>query len=93
MLKNFGSTAVSLAPNPSTDGITVSQGSTVVWYSPRIVASRGAALSIQPGRGLKLTSTWNGRPNEGGLRHLPPGVYTVQATAGGYTGTTQIDIV
>ena len=91
-LRNPGITTISLTPNSSTDGITVSQGSTVVWRSARTVASYGAPLTIAGGKVIKLTSTWNGRPNQGGLLRLPPGVYTVQATEGGYSATATIRI-
>jgi hypothetical protein len=92
-LKNLGSTAVRLVPNPSTDGITVTQGSTVVWQSSHTIVSRGVSLNIEPGKAMKLTSAWNGRPNPGGLRHLPPGVYTITATEGGYSASTNIYLV
>jgi hypothetical protein len=92
-LRNTGNTTISITPNSSTDGITVSQGSTVVWHSARTVASYGAPLTLAGGKVIKLTSTWNGRPNQGGLKRLPPGVYTVQATEGGYSATATIRIV
>ena len=86
-LRNPGITTSSLTPKSSTDGITVSQGSTVVWHSARTVASYIPPLTIPGCKVIKWTSTWNGRPNQGGLKRLPPGVYTVQATEGGYSAT------
>ena len=84
---------MSLTPNPSSDGITVSQGSTVIWHSARTISSKRASLTLLGGMGIKLTGSWNGRPNQDGLKRLEPGVYTVQATEGGYSATTTIRIV
>jgi hypothetical protein len=84
---------VSLTPNAAVDGITISQGSTVIWHSSRVIASRGAALTLQGGKGIRLTSVWNGRSNQGGPKRPMPGVYTVRATEGGYSATTTITII
>jgi hypothetical protein len=39
-----------------------------------------------------LITTWNGRSNQGGPRRLQPGLYTVQASEGGYSATTTFEI-
>lgn len=84
---------MSLTPNTSTDGITVSLGSTVVWRASRSTGSSSHPLTLESGMSTRLTTTWNGRSNQGGPRRLPPGVYTVEATEGGYTATTTVNIV
>jgi hypothetical protein len=90
---NPTSNTVSLTPDPGVDGITVSQGSTMVWQSARAIASRNTGMALAPGRGIRLTGTWNGRSNQGGPKRPLPGVYTIQATEGGYSATTTITIV
>ena len=80
-------------PNPSTDGIIVSHGSTVIWQAARSVGSNAAPLTLEAGKGERLITTWNGRSNQGGPRRLQPGLYTVQASEGGYSATTTFEIV
>jgi hypothetical protein len=82
-----------LTPNASTDGITVSHGSTVVWTAARSIKAANSALTLEGGKGVRLTTSWNGRSNLGGSRRLAPGVYTIQASEGGYTAMATIKIV
>jgi hypothetical protein len=71
----------------------VSLGSTVVWHAARSIKSHGASLALDAGKQVRLTTTWNGRNNQGGPKQLAPGVYTVTASEGGTTASTVIQIV
>jgi hypothetical protein len=92
VLQNVSSSAIELTPNSKTDGITISRGSTVVWHSTRTVPS-DATHTVQPGQALTVTASWNGRPNERGVKRLTAGVYTVAFAEGGYTASATIQIV
>ena len=92
-LNNTSSSTASLTPNASTDGITVSLGSTVVWRVSRSIGSTSNPLTLDAGKSTRLTTTWNGRSNQAGPRRLQPGIYTVQANEGGYTASTTVRIV
>jgi len=81
-----------VAPKPGVDGITVMQGSTVVFRSSGI-ASALAARSIKRHGSIKLALNWSGRPNQSGIKTLTPGTYTVQVVEGGYSATATIRIV
>ncbi len=69
-LNNSSSSTVSLTPNPSTDGLTVSLGSTVIWRASRSIGSSGTPLTLEAGMGTRLTTTWNGRSNQPGVRAI-----------------------
>jgi hypothetical protein len=84
---------MSLTPNPNTDGITVSLGSTVVARTYRSVGTESSPLTLGAGQSTRLTTSWNGRANLGGPKRLKPGVYTIQASEGGYTASTTVRIV
>ena len=91
-LTNTTSARVMVAPKPGVDGITVMNGSTVVYRSGG-VAWNVAAGSIKPHGSLKLVLNWSGRPNQSGIKKLTPGTYTVQVVEGGYLATATIRIV
>ena len=82
---------VSLRGTSKADGITVLEGSKVVWRSPR-GADALKARSIRPGKAITLTTVWNGRPNQPGVTKLLPGTYTIQASEDGYNAGTTITI-
>jgi hypothetical protein len=90
-LTNTTGTKVALVPRPGVDGITVMHGSAVVYHSST-AASALAPGSIKPHGSVKLTFFWSGRPNQSGLKKLPPGTYTIQVVEAGYTATTTIRI-
>ncbi|MGA2700295.1 MAG: hypothetical protein ABSH35_04265 [Isosphaeraceae bacterium] len=75
-----------VAPKPGVDGITVMQGSTVVFRSSGIASALVA-------RSIKLALNWSGRPNQSGIKTLTPGTYTVQVVEDGYSATATIRIV
>jgi len=91
-LKNTSSAKVKVAPKRGVDGITVMEGSTVVFRSRRI-ASALAAQSIKPHSSIELALNWSGRPTRSGIKRLTPGTYTVQVVEGGYSGTATIRVV
>jgi len=91
-LKNTSAGKVAVLPNPGVDGITVRQGSTVVFRSSGI-ASVLAARIIKPHSSIKLALNWSGRPNQSGIKTLAPGTYTVQVVEDGYSATATIRIV
>jgi hypothetical protein len=90
ILKNISKSKVAVASTTGTDGITVMQGSSVVFHSGQIA---GFAGSIRPRGTLKLALTWSGRSNQTGISNLAPGTYTISVVKGGYTATTSIRIV
>src|SRR5271157_4232784 len=61
-----------VAPKPGVVGITVMQGSTVVFRSSGI-ASALVARSIKRHGSIKLALNWSGRPNQSGIKTLTPG--------------------
>jgi hypothetical protein len=65
----------------------------VVWQAYRSIGSDSKPLTLQAGQNTQLTTSWNGRSNQGGSRRLQPGVYTVQVSEGGYTASTTVRIV
>ena len=90
-LENVSARALTLVPNASVDGFTLSDGSTVIWHSHG--AHRFTPRTLQSGQSITLTSSWNGRPNHEGARKLAPGTYTIQAVEGGYAGSATISIM
>jgi hypothetical protein len=93
LLQNVSDSAVSVSPNANTDGITVSQGSTVVWRSSRIAPNAVTSQTVQPGGNATLNAVWNGRPNQRGVKRLGSGTYTMQVTQGGYTASATFRVV
>jgi hypothetical protein len=89
--KDDGTAKVGLRETSKADGITVLEGSKVVWRSPR-GADALKARSIRPGKAITLTTVWNGRPNQPGVTKLLPGTYTIQASEDGYNAVTTITI-
>jgi len=89
LLRIVGDTVV---PKPGVDGITVMQGSTVVFRSSGI-ASALVARSIKRHGSIKLALNWSGRPNQSGIKTLTPGTYTVQVVEDGYSATATIRTV
>ncbi len=93
VLTDVGDQAVSLLASAGVASeFTVSRDAKVVWHSkPGGPALQ--ALTLQPGQSLTRTAVWNARPRHGGLTRLTPGIYTIQASEGGYTGTATVRIV
>jgi hypothetical protein len=82
---------VVLIPNRKLDGITVLDGSEVVWRSPRgVVTQRNA--TVRPGQTIKVTAVWNGRPNQASVKSLSPGAYTLIAVEDGLVAASTITI-
>ena len=92
ILTNVGESAVSLTPDPLAQGLTVSQGSRVLWR-PKPRAHNLSVQALQPGQSAALTTVWNGRPNQPGLTRLAPGPYTIQMTTAGHIESATIRIV
>jgi hypothetical protein len=90
ILKNASSAKVVVGARPAVDGITVMQGSTVV-YRSGVIALLGG--TIKPHASMKLTLLWSGRPNQPGLGKLNPGTYTITVVEGGYSASTTIRIL
>ncbi len=83
--------AASTAKPAPREEITVLDGSRVVYKATR----RLAALTLkqfEAGRPVTLTTIWNGRPNQPGIRALKPGYYTIDVRYGDYAGSTDIAI-
>jgi hypothetical protein len=92
VLTNVSTAKVRLARDAQTSGITVMDGSTVVFHSSRIRAALAAQI-IKPHHSIKLALAWSGRPNQSGITRLAAGTYTVQVVEGGYSGTATVRLV
>jgi hypothetical protein len=82
---NDGTSPVSLSPDSIARGLTVSHGSSVVWR-PKHAGHNLSVQALQPGQSVVLTAVWNGRANHSGM-------YTVQESVAGATGSATIQIV
>jgi len=91
-LQNTSSQSVVISPNPSSDGFTVFSGSTKVWHSARSTRAI-KARTLLAGESITLRAVWNGKPNQRGTKKPAGGLYTVEASEGGYSAgaTIQID--
>jgi hypothetical protein len=90
-LKNVTKKSERLTPDLSTDGITVLEGSTVVSRITRHLLT-SKARTLKSGQSIQLTSTWNGKPNQAGLKTLNLGLYSVEVSEGGYSASATIRI-
>src|SRR5262249_48558123 len=90
-LKDIGKGPASLTPGPYGDGFTVLEGSTPVWHSAGVVSGVGSRR-LKPGHSLTLRAIWDGRPDRAGVT-IAPGVYTIEAVEGGYSGSSTIRII
>jgi hypothetical protein len=81
---------LNLTPDPFADGLTLWKGSTLIWRSRGLHPLK--TRTLHPGRVMKLTTLWNGRPNQPGVPTLSPGTYTLQAEEAGSTGSTTVTI-
>ncbi len=82
---------VLLSRHPGVDGFSIWQGSTEVFSSTR-ANSAFKVRTIKPGQTVKLTTVWNGLPNQPGVTALSAGTYTIEAVEGGYVGTSTVTI-
>jgi hypothetical protein len=78
---------MNIVPDASKDGVQVSQGSRLVYSSTRSVTNAAVAQTVLPGGNVNWSASWNGRPNQHGVKNLAPGTYTIQVTEGGYTAS------
>ena len=90
-LANVTGTSVGLSRASRTAVITVRQGATIVSRTTKALPLAKLA-ALGPGRSVRLSTVWNGRPNQPGLRALAPGAYTIAFDAAGYSGETAIQI-
>jgi hypothetical protein len=81
---NTGTSPVSLSPSAIAKGLTVSHNAKVVWQ-PKHTGHNFSAQGLQPGQSIMLTAVWNGRPGH-------PGLYTIQESLDGATGSVTIRI-
>jgi len=88
-LKNASSQSVAITPNPSSDGFSVLSGSTKVWHSARNTRAT-KARTLLPGESITLRSVWNRTSNQRGTKKLAAGLYTVEASMGGYSASATI---
>ncbi len=82
---NTGTSPVSLSPNGVAKGLTVSNGSKVVWHPKHAAGHNLSVQALQPGKSIVLTEVW-----KGGARHA--GTYTIQDSVAGATGSATIRI-
>ncbi len=61
-LTNKSDAAVTITPNPTSDGFFASRANLVVWHHVD-TAVPAASLSIAPGQTVTFAAAWNGRPN------------------------------
>jgi hypothetical protein len=90
-LKNIAKTNAQLASHAGADGITVLEGSTVVARTTKSLLTT-KAKTLKPGQSLQLTTLWNGKVNQAGLKKLNAGTYTIVVDEGGYRATTNVNI-
>ena len=90
-LKNNSTTKIALA-HKSGDGITILDGSTVVFRSAGLSPALAGKI-IKPGASLKLALNWSGKPNQKAIKKLSPGTYTIEAVEDGYSAMATIRIV
>jgi hypothetical protein len=90
-LKNTTAAKVGVTPDTEFDGITVTEGTKIVYESSR-VPSVLAARGIKPHKSIKLALAWSGRPNQSGISRLSPGTYRIQVVDGGFVATTMVRI-
>lgn len=78
-----------MARSAGANYMTVLKGSTLLWRK-----SLGAvkATALKAGKSLERTALWNGKPNQGGLKNINPGTYTIQVYEGGYSASNTIRI-
>jgi hypothetical protein len=81
---NDSTSPVSLSPKTIAKGLTVSHGSKVVWQ-PKHAGHNLSVQVLQPGQSVVLTEVWNGRAGR-------PGLYTIQESVAGATGSATIRI-
>jgi hypothetical protein len=86
ILHNAGHTPVDLAPGSIADGFTVLEGTTPIWHR-----ARPASRRIEPGRSIRLTAVWDGKPGQT-VAAIAPGIYTIEAVADGESASTTIRI-
>jgi hypothetical protein len=92
VLTDIGDHAVSLTPDLLAQGLTVSQGSRMVWQ-PKPRGHNLSVQALQPGQSIVLTTVWNGRPNQPGVAKLMPGTYIIQMATAGQIESATIRIV
>jgi len=71
---------------PARELITITRGSRVVWKAARRVRA------LQSSEAIKMTTVWNGRPNQPGIHGLRHGTYTIEVVYGDFGGSTSIQI-
>jgi hypothetical protein len=72
--------------------ITILDGDRVVArLARRIPVSKWK--QAEAGRAVRVAKVWDGQPNQPGVRHLTSGDYTIDVTAGEYSGSTTVSLV
>jgi hypothetical protein len=90
-LTNVSSHDATLRPNSKSDGVTILDGSTVVWRSRRVNGA-DKLRTLHPGQNVRLSFVWNGKPNQRGVKELVPNLFTIQAVVGDYAGAGTVEI-
>lgn len=88
-LQNVSNSSVAV-PKGSAREFTLFKGSTPVWHRAEVV-SKGGSQTLKPGETVKLTAAWNGKVHLAGVP-LVAGTYTLEASQGGYSGATTIQV-
>jgi hypothetical protein len=89
-LKNVSKNDVTLTPDSKTDGVTILDGTTLVWHSGKFSSAKTRALHA--GQSVRLSLVWNGKAHQPGLKNLAASLYTIQVVDGGYAGTGTFQI-
>jgi hypothetical protein len=90
-LTNVSSHAITLRPKSKIDGITILEGSTVVWRS-RSIGAADKFRTLHAGQIVRLSFLWHGKANQRGVTEFTSGLYTIQAVVGGYAGAGAVQI-
>jgi len=90
-LKNTSSQSVAVPPSSSSDGFSVLAGSTEVWHSARRTRT-AKARTLSPGESITVHAVWNSKSSPRAANKQARVLYTVEASEGGYSAATTIQI-
>jgi hypothetical protein len=89
-LKNVSKNDVALTSDSKTDGVTILDGTTLIWHSGKINSAK--TRTLHAGQSVRLSLIWNGKAHQPGLKNLAASLYTIQVIDGGYAGTGTFQI-
>jgi hypothetical protein len=88
-LRIVGSATAASTPIRSREHITILDGTKVVSRMTRRIPA-SALKRLRAGKTVRLTTIWDGQPNQTGIRAIKPGEYTVDVSYGGFEASAEI---